>query len=228
MYKDTLSTSCSLQELQQYSNSGKWMVKRVHLDQFGPEWLSAKWKSTLESINPLWQGSILRMRITEYIAKFQEINNWSTLQKFDQIALLIRRDDNIQLQQLPSTLLYNFSIIQFFLWRCQLNLFDILIFLENIPKDRQGKLIVQLRFCWCIMHSRKKLLRLAKQSFYAAKLPYSYELHIVQEPHPKRDAKKVFQRVNEKTKEILQCYIDQNNKDTTSNSSVTVVKRSSL
>uniref|UniRef100_A0A915EHZ0 Uncharacterized protein n=1 Tax=Ditylenchus dipsaci TaxID=166011 RepID=A0A915EHZ0_9BILA len=62
MYNDTLSTSCSLQELQQYSSSGKWMVKSVHLDQFRPEWLSAKWKSALESINPLWQGSILRMR----------------------------------------------------------------------------------------------------------------------------------------------------------------------
>uniref|UniRef100_A0A915EFL2 Uncharacterized protein n=1 Tax=Ditylenchus dipsaci TaxID=166011 RepID=A0A915EFL2_9BILA len=193
-------TSCSLEELQHYRSSGKWIVKHLCLNLCGHEWLSHKWKSTLESICSLWQGGTLEMLIDEYFTDLQELRNWPIELTFNQLNLRLRHSNNTHLQHLSFPLLYKFSLFQLVLQsnNSEVNSSVLLKFLENIPVERQNKLIVQLRLCFCIFRERQQFLFQARQSFAAAKLPCSYHLQIIQKSRPELDATLAFRLINER------------------------------
>uniref|UniRef100_A0A915EGT4 F-box domain-containing protein n=1 Tax=Ditylenchus dipsaci TaxID=166011 RepID=A0A915EGT4_9BILA len=178
----TSSCKCSLEQLQCYSKSGKWIVKCVFVTLRTKVGLNiAKWEKEIESICSLWLGS--------------------------RCVIHVERGSVAALDFQLYPLLYNCAQIEFSTFQRYGREVDLLSFLENIPNERQNKLVVQIKNLndWDIV---TELLFRAKQSFDAAESQCSYRLQFTFIPMSMLDQKTSFKMTNERTRESLRYHMD--------------------
>uniref|UniRef100_A0A915DZU7 F-box domain-containing protein n=1 Tax=Ditylenchus dipsaci TaxID=166011 RepID=A0A915DZU7_9BILA len=215
---------CPLEQLQDYSKSGKWMAKFVHVYLYSRQDIDfALFKKTLESISSLWRASkwVIEPHITgqQSMAVLHEVISWSTMFSYSSSTLRLTGGfyGFVPFHFHLYPWLYNCALIKFF--RFATSDINLVTFLENIPKERQLKMKVQLE-CLTAWDNITELVFKAKQSFAAAASPCSYHLQIFHKPTSKVDTNDFFKVTNEKTGETLQYYLKK--------SLVTELKRCSM
>uniref|UniRef100_A0A915D193 FBD domain-containing protein n=1 Tax=Ditylenchus dipsaci TaxID=166011 RepID=A0A915D193_9BILA len=174
--------------------------------------MTTRWKRALLSISPLWNTSKCLVEVDtkgqESVAALQELLNFSTILSFNLLILkLIRVQRFVPVHFHLYPALYNCNIIQFVGFENYTEEVNLLAFLENVPKERQNKLKVQLK-CLTAWNNMTELLSTVKQRFADAEAPCSYNLEIFHIKDVKLDSKNSFKMTNGRTREILHYYID--------------------